>query len=191
VLSGVTSGRSGTNAGSYTSTASVGSYVGNYNLSFINGTLTISKALLTVTADNKSRLYGEPNPPLTTTVSGFVNSEDASTALDFSGEGSATTIALTSTGVGRATIAASVGTLTAANYDFVPVDGILTIGPLQSMLFTPPPPPKVYLKPLATPDTDPPPIKWLLSSRIESGDAASLRDSCLGKEQQTNRRCYP
>jgi hypothetical protein len=189
VLSGVTAGGSGINAGSYTSSAS--GTDANYNLSFVNGTLTINKALLTVAADNKSRVYGEPNPPLTITVRGFVNNEVATTALGFSGQGSATTAANATTGVGRETISASVGTLTAANYDFAPVDGILTIQPLQSLFFAAPPPPRVYQKLLPVPDTDPPPIKWLLSAKFESDDPASLRDSCSVKEAQTNRLCYP
>jgi hypothetical protein len=127
---------------------------------------------------------------LTTTINGFVLGEDATTALGFSGIGLATTTATSTTNVGRATITASIGSLTAADYDFVPVDGILTIQPLQSLLFTPPPP-RAYQKPLSVPDTDPPPIKWLLSSKIETDDASSLRDPCSGKELLTNRRCYP
>ena len=41
-------------------------------------TLVINKAELTVTADNKSKLCGQPNPPLTASYSGFVNGETAS-----------------------------------------------------------------------------------------------------------------
>src|SRR2546426_10184903 len=40
---------------------------------FVNGQLTITKAHLTVTADNQSRVYGAANPTLTYTLSGFVN----------------------------------------------------------------------------------------------------------------------
>ncbi|TFH34099.1 MAG: T9SS type B sorting domain-containing protein, partial [Bacteroidia bacterium] len=38
----------------------------------------VSKAILTVTADDKSRIFGYPNPPLTFTYSGFVFGEDVS-----------------------------------------------------------------------------------------------------------------
>ena len=48
VLSGVSAGASGTNAGSYTATAGVGSYSGNYTLSFVDGKLTINKAPLII-----------------------------------------------------------------------------------------------------------------------------------------------
>jgi hypothetical protein len=36
--------------------------LGNYNISFAKGTLTVTKADLTVTADNKSKVYGAANP---------------------------------------------------------------------------------------------------------------------------------
>ena len=39
---------------------------------YANSNYTVTKAPLTVTADNKSRLFGQPNPPLTATLSGFV-----------------------------------------------------------------------------------------------------------------------
>jgi hypothetical protein len=41
-------------------------------------TLVIQKAPLTFTAENKTRLFAENNPPLTFTITGFVNREDAS-----------------------------------------------------------------------------------------------------------------
>jgi hypothetical protein len=50
VFTGVSAGGSGTNAGTYTSRA-IGTD-GNYNLSFVNGQLTIGKAPLSVTANN-------------------------------------------------------------------------------------------------------------------------------------------
>ena len=40
-------------------------------------TLTVSKAHLTVTADNLSKYQGVPNPPLTATITGFVGSDTA------------------------------------------------------------------------------------------------------------------
>lgn len=48
----------------------------NYNITFSKGTLTVSKAPLRVTADNRSRFYYEPNPTLTCSYSGFVNGEN-------------------------------------------------------------------------------------------------------------------
>ena len=44
---------------------------------YANSNYTVTKAPLTVTADNKSRLFGQPNPPLTATLSGFVLGQNA------------------------------------------------------------------------------------------------------------------
>src|SRR5205807_2105799 len=55
-------------------TVAVGSLLaGNYDFSFVNGTLTITKAHLTVTANNASRSYGGANPTFTVTLATFVN----------------------------------------------------------------------------------------------------------------------
>src|SRR5207245_8905652 len=63
----------------YAITISQGSLsAANYTFSFVNGTLSVTPATLTVSADNQSRAYGATNPPLTATYSGFVNNEDAS-----------------------------------------------------------------------------------------------------------------
>ena len=37
----------------------------NYSFAFVDGTLTVTAATLTVTADNKSKVYGDANPSLT------------------------------------------------------------------------------------------------------------------------------
>jgi gliding motility-associated-like protein len=47
-----------------------------YDIKFENGNLEISKALLTVTADSKSKVYGDANPELTVSYSGFMLEED-------------------------------------------------------------------------------------------------------------------
>ena len=49
--------------GPYTITAGPGSLSAtNYGFSFVDGTLTIGQATLTVTADPRSRVYGAANP---------------------------------------------------------------------------------------------------------------------------------
>jgi hypothetical protein len=65
---------------------SVGSYAitpggltsGNYAITFSPGTLGITKAGLTVTAEDKSKVYGAPDPALTASYAGFVKGETAS-----------------------------------------------------------------------------------------------------------------
>ena len=110
------------------STGDLSSTVG-YAIRAANGALTIDKASLTVTADDKSRLYGAANPALTTTVSGFVNNETAGTAAGFAGAGSATTTAVATANVGAAVITGSTGNLAASNYAFAAANGTLTINP--------------------------------------------------------------
>ncbi len=48
----------------------------NYAITYEEGTLTIEKETLTVTADDQSRSYGAANPDITLTYSGFVLDQD-------------------------------------------------------------------------------------------------------------------
>ena len=88
--------------------------------------LIVTKAILTVTADNQTRLYGDPNPPLTYTITGFVNQD---TIAVVSGAADCTTTATITSDVGTYPITCTLGTLTATNYDFVFVPGTLTVTP--------------------------------------------------------------
>jgi uncharacterized repeat protein (TIGR01451 family) len=97
----------------------------NYAITFVNGTLTVTKAVLTITADNKSRIYNSANPLLSFTPSGFVNGDTVATA--FTGAPVLTTTALTNSNVGVYPITATIGTLNSANYSFMFVVGALTI----------------------------------------------------------------
>ena len=47
----------------------------NYAISYVAGTLTITQAPLTITANNFSRTYGAANPAFTVAYAGFVNAE--------------------------------------------------------------------------------------------------------------------
>src|SRR5439155_14386095 len=79
------------NAGSYIITPAQGTLsAANYDFTtFNNGTLTINKVHLTVTADNKSKTYdGAAFTAFTATITGFVNSDTStvvSGAASFSG----------------------------------------------------------------------------------------------------------
>ena len=69
-----------------TNTSPVGTYdiiitkgsIDNDNVSYVNGTLTITKAPLTITANSYTREQGEDNPSFEFTYEGFKNSEDES-----------------------------------------------------------------------------------------------------------------
>lgn len=123
----INSGNTAKNAGTYAIAATGYSNGLGYNLAYNNGNLTINKAVLTVTADDKTRTYGDANPAFTTTVSGFVNGETAATA-GVTGSGSASTTATTTTNPGTAVITAGAGSLAASNYSFTNLaNGTLTI----------------------------------------------------------------
>src|SRR5208337_4294452 len=97
----------------------------NYDFTGQAATLSVSPAHLTVTADNQTKIQGNPNPTLTYTLSGFVNGDTSSVV---SGAATLSTTATTSSPPGSYPITVGVGTLAAANYDFPTlVNGTLTI----------------------------------------------------------------
>jgi len=116
-----TSATNASNAGAYSIVSSGGSD-NNYSFSYVNGTLTITKAILTATADNKNRIYGDANPTLTITYTGFKNNETA-TVIDIAP--TASTMATPLSNVGANSIVPSGGTDN--NYIFTFVNGTLTI----------------------------------------------------------------
>jgi hypothetical protein len=99
----------------------------NYSpITYYPGVLTITPALLTVTADDKTKPFGAPLPTLTSTISGFVTGD---TIAVVSGSASLSTTATAASPVllGGYPITAALGTLSAANYTFRFVPGTLTI----------------------------------------------------------------
>jgi hypothetical protein len=98
----------------------------NYAVTINPGTLTVTPAPLTVTANNASTVYGSGLPTLSDTITGFVNNDDISAV---SGAANLSTTATSSSGVGTYTITAAQGTLTATNYTFTFTNGTLEITP--------------------------------------------------------------
>src|SRR5207249_248948 len=90
-------------------------------------TLTVTKAHLTVTADDQSKTFdGNPFTGFTAKITGFVGTD---TLAVVSGSAGFTGNAVGAVNYGTYTITPTLGTLSAANYDFTPfVDGTLTIG---------------------------------------------------------------
>jgi len=99
---------------------------GNYTLTYVAASLTITKATLTVTADNKTKVLNAANPPFTASYSGFKNGETLATS-GVSGSPSLTTTATTTSPVSSYLITAAMGSLSAANYSFAFVNGSLAI----------------------------------------------------------------
>jgi hypothetical protein len=92
----------------------------------VNGTLTIAKVSLTVTADGEAKRVNAPLPLLTYTITGFVNGD---TLAAIGGVPSLTTTATASSPAGSYAISVSAGTLSAANYTFPNlVAGTLVVG---------------------------------------------------------------
>jgi hypothetical protein len=87
--------------------------------------MTTRSAKLTVSADHQTRLFGQGNPSLTSTISGFVGGETASVV---SGAASCSTTATAASPAGSYPITCTVGSLSAAGYVFDSfVAGTLTV----------------------------------------------------------------
>jgi hypothetical protein len=108
-----------------------GADAGNYTVNTTAGTTAdITPATLIVTADNKFKMFGSTNPPLTATITGFV---DGGTDGSFSGNPSLSTTVTNTTPVGSYLIAVSLGTLSDPNYTFSLVPGTFRVMPPPNM----------------------------------------------------------
>ena len=106
--------------------AATGTNLANYNVVYVNGTLTVSKATLTLAPNNQSIVEGSALPTFTATITGFVNGD---TPAVVTGLPALTTTATSSSPPGSYPINAALGTLAAANYTFTFGTGALTITP--------------------------------------------------------------
>jgi uncharacterized repeat protein (TIGR02543 family) len=118
-------------AGSAVTAVNAGTYViqpqgltsGNYTISYVNGELTITSIPLTVTADDKSKVYdGNPFTAFTVSFDGFIDGDDES---DLGGTLQFTGNAVGEINVGSYTITPS--GYTSPNYTISYVNGTLTI----------------------------------------------------------------
>ncbi|MGV8998206.1 MAG: beta strand repeat-containing protein [Parvibaculaceae bacterium] len=109
------------NAGTYSITAS-GQTSNNYTIAFTGGSLVVGKAVLTATANNQTKTYGDNNPNLTVTYTGFVNRETKS-VIDTGA--TLSTDATKSSDAGNYDITAA--NASDNNYSFVYVDGTLKV----------------------------------------------------------------
>ena len=117
-----TSASAASDAGTYPITPS-GAASANYTISFVAGTLTVTPAALTITADDKSKVYGAALPTLTASYSGFVNGD---TVASLNTPVSLSTTATAASAVGTYPITASGAA--DANYTISFVAGTLTVG---------------------------------------------------------------
>jgi len=114
--------------------AGIGSHVGNYDIAasgavdadyaitFVDGTLQVTPAPLTITANDQSRVFGAADPTFTVAYSGFVLGQDPGV---LAGSLSVTTPATTSSVVGDYAITPA--GLSSTDYAIEYVDGNLTV----------------------------------------------------------------
>ncbi|UEG50258.1 hypothetical protein LK994_02055 [Ferruginibacter lapsinanis] len=123
ISSGLITVNATTGAGVYNITISATNASGTGNAILV---YTVSKATVIVTADDKSKTYGAANPTFTASYNNFVNGENLGTS-GITGAPQLTTTATTFSPLGTYPITASLGTLSASNYQFSFADGTLTI----------------------------------------------------------------
>jgi hypothetical protein len=106
--------------GTYPITCSGATASSNYTISYVAGTLTITTATITITAQDKTRQYGAADPAFTFTTAGLVNGDTLTT------NPTCTSTATVTSGVGTYPITCS-GAVASSNYTISYVDGTLTI----------------------------------------------------------------
>ena len=119
------------NAGDYTITPS-GSEATNYAITFVAGKLTINKAPLTITADDKTIVYGDQAPDYTYSYSGW-KYNDGESALSSKPSISCTYQKTNDAGTYPITFS---GNITAKNYTITCKNGTLTVNKAASKLTT-------------------------------------------------------
>jgi hypothetical protein len=123
-----TTATAASNVGTYP-ISGTGAADSNYTISFTGGTLTVTRAPLTITAEDKTKEYLSVNPPLTATYAGFVNG-DTIASLDVAASLSTTADILSPVGTYPITVSAAAD----GNYEITFVNGTLTVTPLSLQL---------------------------------------------------------
>ena len=121
VIAFTLSREAGENVGTYPITVTLGSNP-NYEVTTTTGTFTINKKSATVTANNKSKTYGNADPALTATVTGTVGND----VLNY------TLVREAGENVGLYPITATLGNN--PNYEVATPSGIFTINPTTAMV---------------------------------------------------------
>jgi gliding motility-associated-like protein len=106
--------------------------IGNYTVNPFAGDLTVNKAPLTITADNKTRDFGMPDPVFTVTYSGFASNEGPA---QLTTQPVVTTTATVNSLPGQYDITATGAS--ASNYTITYVPGVFTINPVVQPITVP------------------------------------------------------
>jgi hypothetical protein len=109
----------GENVGGYAITQGTVALSSNYDLSYVGANLTITKAVLSINADGKSKVYGNANPAPTDSFSGF-KFTDTTSSSGITGSADCSYAFGSGPDVGSypGTISCGPGDLSAANYNF-------------------------------------------------------------------------
>jgi hypothetical protein len=99
----------------------------NYRVVCSNGTLTVTQAVLTVTADDATWLYGKTNAPFSLTITGWKNG-DGTNALTVQPRAASVATPLSLSGPYPITVSGG----SALNYAFTYVSGTLTLNPIEA-----------------------------------------------------------
>ncbi len=105
--------------------AAIGSGLSDYTITYVNGTLTVAKPILTVTASSPTVAYGDPVPTITPSYSGFINGDTAAVVTT----APICSTAYTTSSTPATTPATSCTGAASASYTFVYVNGKVTITP--------------------------------------------------------------
>ena len=111
--------------------AATGAGLGNYTITYVDGTLTVTPAPLTITADNQTKVYGAALPTLTASYTGFVNSD---TAASLTVPPSLTTTATAASHVSGNPFPITASGASSSNYTISYEDGSLTIIPANPII---------------------------------------------------------
>ena len=179
-LTGALSRDKGENAGTYAIRQGTLAASDNYTLTYNGTNLTINKKALTVTAEAKSKTYGEADPELTYTVTGLVGSDKLTGALTRdAGEN------VGSYAIRQGTLAAS------ANYELNYIEALFTIQaapepePQPEPQPQPQPQPEPQPQPQPQPQPEPQPAVepsgMLVATMVSEGET-SLKLSWAGAE---------
>ena len=101
-------------------------WTADYTISYVAGTLTVTPAALTITANNQTKVYGAALPTLTASYSGFVNGD---TAASLTTQPTLTTTATASSHVAGSPYAITASGAVDPDYTISYVAGTLTVTP--------------------------------------------------------------
>jgi alpha-tubulin suppressor-like RCC1 family protein len=110
----------GENTYNYTITSTLSN--ANYDITYVPANFIITKAVLTITANNQTRFFGSDNPTLTITYTGFVSSDTENSLIS---PATASTVANATSLLGTYEI--TVEGAVSDNYSFNYVNGTLTV----------------------------------------------------------------